>query len=92
MPSDRGLKAWNALPHPIRWVVVAGVGSTLVVVGLVLMVLPGPGIPILILGLLVLATEFAWAEVLLRKVKQHSSDAVGKAKALARRKSGSASN
>ncbi|MEI6361399.1 MAG: PGPGW domain-containing protein [Actinomycetes bacterium] len=90
MHSDRGLKAWNALPHPIRWVVVAGVGSTLVVIGLALLVLPGPGIPILILGLIVLATEFAWAELVLRKVKQHSTDAVGKARALARRKSRSA--
>jgi hypothetical protein len=90
MPSERGLKAWNALPHPIRWVVAAGVGSKLVVVGLALLVLPGPGIPILILGLIVLATEFAWAELLLRKVKQHSADALGKAKDLARRKPRSA--
>ena len=90
MPSDRGLRAWNALPHPVRWVVAASVGSTLVVVGLLLMVLPGPGIPILILGLLVLATEFAWAELMLRKVKEHSADALEKAKGMARRKAPSA--
>jgi uncharacterized protein (TIGR02611 family) len=87
MPSERSLRAWNALPHPVRWVVVAGVGSALVMVGLVLLVLPGPGIPILILGLLILATEFAWAELLLRRVKQHSATAVEKARDLARRRS-----
>ncbi len=60
---------WKRLPHPLRWLVAATVGGTLVVVGLVLMVLPGPGIPILILGLLILATEFAWAESLLRRTR-----------------------
>lgn len=60
---------WKRLPHPLRWLVAATVGGTLVVVGLVLMVLPGPGIPILLLGLLILATEFAWAESLLRRTR-----------------------
>jgi hypothetical protein len=89
--TSRGLRAWRALPHPIRWVAAAGLGSALVIVGLVLMVLPGPGIPVLVLGLIVLATEFAWAEVLLRKVKQHSAEALGKARALAKRRARSAS-
>jgi len=35
-----------------------------------LMVLPGPGIPLLIAGLLVLATEFAWAEAILHRVRR----------------------
>ena len=54
--------AWRSLPYPIRWVGVAAVGFALVLLGLVLMVLPGPGIPVLLLGLVVLATEFAWAQ------------------------------
>jgi hypothetical protein len=37
------------------------------------MVLPGPGIPLLIVGLVILATEFAWAESLLRRVKKHGA-------------------
>ena len=38
-----------------------------------LLVLPGPGIALLIAGLVILATEFAWAESLLRRVKQHGT-------------------
>lgn len=36
-------------------------GITLLVIGAALLVLPGPGILTLIIGLMVLATEFAWA-------------------------------
>ena len=67
--------AWASLPHPIRWVGVAAVGGTLIIVGLILMVLPGPGIPLLVLGLVVLATEFAWAQRTLRHVRRQSSAA-----------------
>ena len=42
------------------------------IIGLVFMVLPGPGIPFVIAGLAILASEFAWAEVLLNKTKHHS--------------------
>lgn len=66
-------KYWKSLPHPIRWVIAATVGSTLVVLGLLFLVLPGPGIPLIIAGLAILATEFAWAEILLNKTKHHAS-------------------
>jgi drug/metabolite transporter (DMT)-like permease len=61
--------AWGHLPHPIRWVAVAVVGSLLVVVGIALLVLPGPGIPLIIVGLAVLGAEFAWARRTLDRVK-----------------------
>jgi hypothetical protein len=73
MPGARVTALLQALPHPVRWLVVGTVGGLLVVLGLVLMVLPGPGIPVLLLGLVVLATEFAWAEALLRRAKQGGS-------------------
>jgi len=63
---------WKKLPHPIRWVVVATIGSTLVVLGIIFLVLPGPGIPLIITGLAILATEFTWAEILLHKTKHHA--------------------
>lgn len=62
--------AWRHLPHPIRWVVVATVGATLVVLGLMFMVLPGPGIPLIIAGFVILATEFAWAEVVVQRMRR----------------------
>jgi uncharacterized protein (TIGR02611 family) len=67
---------WKKLPHPFRWVIVATVGFTLVVTGIIFMVLPGPGIPILITGLAILATEFTWAEIVLNKTKHHFSKAL----------------
>ena len=77
---ERWLRSWKRLPHPIRWIAVASVGSTLVVIGIVLLVLPGPGIPMIIAGLAILATEFAWAEVTLRHVRTHGTRAAIAAK------------
>lgn len=83
---ERSLKVWKRLPHPIRWVVVATIGVTLLVIGLVFMVLPGPGIPFIIAGLAILASEFAWAEVLLNKTKHHSKRIFEQAKSKTKRK------
>jgi hypothetical protein len=83
--------SWRRLPHPVRWVGVAAVGGTLVVVGLVLLVLPGPGIALIALGLVVLATEFAWAEATLDRVKRGgASAAAGTRRLITRTKPGSA--
>lgn len=67
---DAFRSAWRHLPHPIRWVVVATVGATLIVLGLLFMVLPGPGIPLIIAGFVILATEFAWAEVVVQRMRK----------------------
>jgi len=47
-------------------IVIAVVGATVVVVGIVLIPLPGPGWLIVFAGLALLATEFAWADRLLQ--------------------------
>jgi uncharacterized protein (TIGR02611 family) len=77
---DAWAKVWKKLPHPLRWFFVMTIGITLVITGIVFMVLPGPGIPLVIAGLAILATEFAWAEVLLHKTKHHSNRLLEKAK------------
>jgi hypothetical protein len=64
------MHAWRWLPHPIRWVIVATVGATLIVLGLVFMVLPGPGIPLVIAGFVILASEFAWAELVVQRMRR----------------------
>jgi uncharacterized membrane protein YbaN (DUF454 family) len=70
---------WKRLPHPLRWIIVATVGSTLVGLGLLGLVLPViPGIPLLIAGFALLATEFTWAEVLLNRTRHHVRNAVTK--------------
>ena len=71
---------WGKLPHPLRWLVVATVGITLVTVGIIFLVLPGPGIPLIIAGLAILATEFTWAEIWLNRTKHHVNKAVKRVK------------
>jgi tellurite resistance protein TerC len=44
-------------------------GSTVLLIGIALLVLPGPGLVIIPIGLAILATEFAWARRLLQRVK-----------------------
>lgn len=56
------------------------VGTVLVVGGVVLIVLPGPGLLVIIAGLAVLATEFAWAEHLLDKTKDQAAKTADRAK------------
>jgi uncharacterized protein (TIGR02611 family) len=46
-----------------------GAGTGLVLLGLILLVLPGPGILTMAAGLAVLATEFEWARNLLDWMK-----------------------
>ena len=49
------------------------VGSALVLGGLAMLVLPGPGIVVVIIGLAVLATEFVWAERMLDRAKEQAT-------------------
>lgn len=65
-------KLWAALPGSVRKTIVLIIGSTLIALGVALIVLPGPfTMPLVILGLIVLAVEFTWAESLLIKAKDH---------------------
>src|SRR5690606_33362054 len=54
-------------------------GSLIVIAGLVMFVTPGPGWVALILGLAILATEFRWAERLLRWARVKAREAAHKA-------------
>ena len=49
------------------------VGLTLLGLGLFFLLFPGPGWAVIIVGLIVLATEYAWAQRLLNPVKDFSS-------------------
>jgi uncharacterized protein (TIGR02611 family) len=53
----------------IRKVFVAIAGFTVLLIGIAMIVLPGPAIVIIPLGLAILATEFVWAQALLRKAR-----------------------
>jgi len=53
----------------LRRAVVAVIGFTVLAIGLAMVVLPGPAIVVIPLGLTVLATEFVWARRLLQKAR-----------------------
>ena len=54
-----------------RRVIITVVGSTVLVVGVLLLVLPGPAFIVIPLGLAILALEFDWARRLLRRVRSY---------------------
>lgn len=53
-----------------RRFVILIVGSTILIGGIIMIALPGPAILVIPLGLSILAIEFAWARLWLRRVKK----------------------
>lgn len=53
-------------------VVITVVGLTIVLGGIALLVLPGPGWMVIIAGLAILAAEYVWARRLLEKTKEQA--------------------
>lgn len=53
----------------LKRAVVAVIGFTVLLIGLAMVVLPGPAIVVIPLGLAILATEFVWARRLLDKAR-----------------------
>lgn len=58
----------TVIKHTRRFIVLV-VGATVIVTGLLMLVLPGPGIVVLLIGLAILASEFVWAQRLLDQAK-----------------------
>jgi hypothetical protein len=50
------------------------VGGTILALGVIMMITPGPGIPAVLVGLGILGVEFAWARIWLKKAKQKAQD------------------
>jgi len=61
---ERIKKILSNLPHPIRWVITMLLGALLLVLGLIMMVTPGPGLLFIFFGLSILALEMEWAREL----------------------------
>jgi uncharacterized protein (TIGR02611 family) len=60
----------------VRRVIASIVGATVLLIGIALLVLPGPAFVVIPVGLAILATEYAWARRWLRKVRRIASDVV----------------
>ena len=54
----------------VRRIIVTVIGATVLLIGIALLVLPGPAFIVIPIGLAILATEYAWARHWLRKVRQ----------------------
>jgi uncharacterized protein (TIGR02611 family) len=62
--------------HRLYRIGFAAAGFIVLIAGIVMLVTPGPGIPVLILGLAMLALEFAWAERWLDRIATKAEQAV----------------
>ena len=51
-------------------IVVAVVGTTVLLVGIVMLIAPGPAFVVIPLGLAILGAEFAWARAWLKRIRQ----------------------
>lgn len=68
------------LPHPVRWVLSMVFGFALLILGLVMLVTPGPGILFIFFGLSILALEIEWARELNKQGVQGLEKIVAKVK------------
>lgn len=64
----------------IKKAVVFITGFTIIIAGLILLVIPGPGLLTIALGLLILSSEFEWAERHQKNIKKRIQDTYKKAK------------
>jgi uncharacterized protein (TIGR02611 family) len=67
----------------VRRVIVSVIGATVLLIGIALLVLPGPAFVVIPLGLAILATEYAWARRWLKKARRIASDIVSSRQAAA---------
>jgi uncharacterized protein (TIGR02611 family) len=79
-------KILSNLPHPVRWVLVMLVGFTLLALGLIMMVTPGPGLLFIFFGLSILALEIEWARELNKQGMQGLEKIIAKLKQIFKRK------
>ncbi len=68
------------LPHPVRWLISIVLGFVLLIMGLIMLVTPGPGLLFIFLGLSLLALEIEWARELNKQGMQGLEQIVTKVK------------
>jgi uncharacterized protein (TIGR02611 family) len=74
------------LPHPVRFGLTMVVGVLLLILGLIMMVTPGPGLLFIFFGLSILALELEWARELNKQGVQGLEKIVAKIKSIFKRK------
>lgn len=64
-----------------RRIVVAIVGATVVLLGIVMIVTPGPALVVIPVGLAILAIEFTWARRWLKRLRETISNGMANSRA-----------
>ena len=78
MPASNSGRPWRSLAATAKRLIVVTVGFTLCGAGLIMLVLPGPGILVVFAGLVVLATAYSWAERPLERTRTRAVDATSR--------------
>jgi Putative transmembrane protein (PGPGW) len=77
--------AFKAVAAPLRKLIIALIGGTVLLIGVALIVFPGPAFIVIPIGLAILATEFAWAKRAVARARAMVAKARGrKAEAVTR--------
>ncbi len=56
----------------LKMLITAVIGFTMITIGVALLILPGPGLIVIGLGLLILSAEFVWAKRALDRMKDEA--------------------
>ena len=59
----------------LKTVMTAVIGFTVIAIGAAMLILPGPGLVVIALGLLILSAEFMWARRALDRMKDQARKA-----------------
>jgi uncharacterized protein (TIGR02611 family) len=90
--SPRGFRArlrkmlhLEDVPSFVRRMIVGVIGGTILLGGIAMIVLPGPAVVVIPIGLAVLATEFIWARLWLRRVRKYFKKAKDKVSSMVKK-------
>ena len=67
-------RAFHFTYKAARRIVIGVVGATVVLIGIVMIVTPGPALVLIPVGLAILSLEFTWARVWLKRVRESISN------------------
>lgn len=67
-------RAFHITYKAARRIVVGIVGATVLLIGIVMLVTPGPALVVIPVGLAILSLEFAWARAWLKRLRESISN------------------
>jgi tellurite resistance protein TerC len=60
--------------HQAQRLIKIVIGFTVLLFGLIMLVTPGPGVVVIVLGLAILGTEFVWAKRLMKRFEKEATN------------------